>query len=89
MTQAPEKTDLVTLTIDGRQLSVPKGTAVLKAAIEAGIQVPYYCYHPGLGIDARAFEPRRERLEQLINLHDSPFWVKASHGRQTDVMRVT
>jgi NADH-quinone oxidoreductase subunit G len=44
--------DLVTLTIDGRQLSVPKGTAVLKAAIEAGIQVLYYCYHPGLGIDA-------------------------------------
>ena len=44
--------DFVTLTIDGRQLSVPKGTSVLKAAIEAGIQVPYYCYHPGLGIDA-------------------------------------
>jgi NADH-quinone oxidoreductase subunit G len=44
--------DLVTLTIDGRQLSVPKGTTVLRAAIEAGIQVPYYCYHPGLGIDA-------------------------------------
>ncbi len=44
--------DLVTLTIDGRQLSVPKGTSVLRAAIEAGIQVPYYCYHPGLGIDA-------------------------------------
>src|SRR5918993_2059690 len=42
----------VTLTIDGRQLSVPKGTSVLKAAIEAGIQVPFYCYHPGLGIDA-------------------------------------
>jgi NADH-quinone oxidoreductase subunit G len=44
--------ETVTLTIDGRQLSVPKGTTVLKAAIEAGIQVPYYCYHPGLGIDA-------------------------------------
>ena len=44
--------DLVNLTIDGRQISVPKGTSVLKAAIEAGIQVPYYCYHPGLGIDA-------------------------------------
>jgi len=42
----------VTLTIDGRQVSVPKGTTVLRAAIEAGIQVPYYCYHPGLGIDA-------------------------------------
>ena len=42
----------VTLTIDGRQLFVPKGTSVLKAAIEAGIQVPYYCYHPGLAVDA-------------------------------------
>jgi NADH-quinone oxidoreductase subunit G len=42
----------VTLTIDGRSISVPKGTTVLQAAIENGIQVPYYCYHPGLGIDA-------------------------------------
>jgi NADH-quinone oxidoreductase subunit G len=43
---------MVSLTIDGRQLSVPKGTSVLRAAIEAGIQVPYYCYHPGLAVDA-------------------------------------
>ena len=42
----------VTLTIDGRQLSVPRGTTVLQAALGAGIEVPYYCYHPGLGIDA-------------------------------------
>jgi NADH-quinone oxidoreductase subunit G len=46
------RVDKVTLTIDGRQVSVPKGTTVLQAAIEAGIAVPYYCYHPGLGIDA-------------------------------------
>ena len=44
--------ETVSLTIDGRQISVAKGTTVLQAAIEAGIQVPYYCYHPGLGIDA-------------------------------------
>jgi NADH-quinone oxidoreductase subunit G len=44
--------ETVTLTIDGRTVSVPKGTPVLQAAIEAGIPVPYYCYHPGLGIDA-------------------------------------
>ena len=43
--------DSVTLTIDGKQVSVPKGTTVLQAAIQSGIQVPYYCYHPGLGID--------------------------------------
>lgn len=42
----------VTLTIDGRQVSVPKGTSVLQACIESGSPVPFYCYHPGLGIDA-------------------------------------
>jgi NADH-quinone oxidoreductase subunit G len=43
--------DTVTLTIDGRQITVEKGKTVLQAAIEAGTSVPYYCYHPGLGID--------------------------------------
>jgi NADH-quinone oxidoreductase subunit G len=43
--------DTVTLTIDGRQVTVPKGKTVLQAAIEAGISVPYYCYHPGISID--------------------------------------
>ena len=41
----------VTLTIDDRQVTVEKGKTVLQAAIEAGISVPYYCYHPGIGID--------------------------------------
>ena len=43
--------ETVTLTIDGQQVTVAKGTTVLQAAIEAGISVPYYCYHPGLGVD--------------------------------------
>jgi NADH-quinone oxidoreductase subunit G len=43
--------DSVTLTIDGRQVTVEKGKTVLQAAIESGIEVPYYCYHPGIGID--------------------------------------
>ncbi|HVZ22130.1 MAG TPA: molybdopterin-dependent oxidoreductase [Vicinamibacterales bacterium] len=43
--------ETVTLTIDGRQVTVDKGKTVLQAAIEAGISVPYYCYHPGLGVD--------------------------------------
>src|ERR687892_2587014 len=43
--------ETVTLTIDGRQVAVEKGKTVLQAAIEAGISVPYYCYHPGLGVD--------------------------------------
>jgi NADH-quinone oxidoreductase subunit G len=43
--------DTVTLTIDGRSITVEKGKTVLEAAIEAGIHVPYYCYHPGIGVD--------------------------------------
>jgi NADH-quinone oxidoreductase subunit G len=43
--------ETVTLTIDGKSVTVDKGKTVLQAAIESGIKVPYYCYHPGLGID--------------------------------------
>jgi NADH-quinone oxidoreductase subunit G len=43
--------DTVSLTIDGRTVTAEKGRTVLQAAIEAGIRLPYYCYHPGLGID--------------------------------------
>ena len=43
--------DTVTLTIDGQPVTVEKGKTVLQAAIESGISVPYYCYHPGIGID--------------------------------------
>ncbi len=41
-----EKTDLVTLTIDGISVSVPKGTLVIRAAEQVGIQIPRFCDHP-------------------------------------------
>jgi len=43
--------DTVTITIDGRELNVEKGKTVLQASLENGIELPYYCYHPGLGVD--------------------------------------
>jgi NADH-quinone oxidoreductase subunit G len=43
--------ETVTLTIDGQQVTVEKGKTVLQAAIESGISVPYYCFHPGLKVD--------------------------------------
>ena len=43
--KAPET---VTVTIDGLTVTVPKGTRILDAAAQAGIDVPHYCYHPGL-----------------------------------------
>ncbi|MCB0082609.1 MAG: (2Fe-2S)-binding protein, partial [Caldilineaceae bacterium] len=41
-------TDLVTLKIDGHEVSVPKGTLVLDAAAKLGIEIPIFCSHPKL-----------------------------------------
>lgn len=38
----------VTLTIDGRETTVPKGTTVLQAALAMGINIPTFCWHPKL-----------------------------------------
>ena len=38
--------DLVTVTIDGMQMQVPKGTLVIRAAEELGITIPRFCDHP-------------------------------------------
>jgi len=53
MTLAPEKKattpavpDGVTLTIDGIELTVPKGTLIIRAAEQLGIQIPRFCDHP-------------------------------------------
>ena len=42
--------DLVKLTVEGREVEVPAGTSVLEAAKLAGILFPHYCYHPGLPV---------------------------------------
>lgn len=38
------------LTIDGKEVEVPGGTNLIEAARQAGVEVPHYCYHPGLSI---------------------------------------
>ncbi len=38
------------LTIDGKPVEVPAGTNLIEAARQVGIEVPHYCYHPGLSI---------------------------------------
>ena len=40
--------EFVSVTIDGRQVSVPKGTTIIEAAKQTGVLVPHYCYHPSL-----------------------------------------
>jgi NADH-quinone oxidoreductase subunit G len=42
--------EMVTLTIEGCEVTVPKGTTILEAAKRVGIVIPHYCYHPSLPI---------------------------------------
>jgi NADH-quinone oxidoreductase subunit G len=44
--------EMVNLTIDGHEVSVPKGTTILEAAKTIGSEVPHYCYHPGMSSPA-------------------------------------
>ncbi|HEX3685950.1 MAG TPA: molybdopterin-dependent oxidoreductase [Gaiellaceae bacterium] len=41
--------ELVTVTIDGREVQVPKGLGLVEAALAAGIEIPIFCYEPRLG----------------------------------------
>ena len=42
-TPASTATERVTLTIDGQQVEVPKGTSLMRAAVDAGVRVPKLC----------------------------------------------
>jgi NADH-quinone oxidoreductase subunit G len=41
--------ELVSVTIDDRTVSVPGGTGIVEAGIAAGIEIPVFCYEPRLG----------------------------------------
>jgi NADH-quinone oxidoreductase subunit G len=41
---------MVSITVEGRRVSVAEGTTILEAAKTAGVLIPHYCYHPGLPI---------------------------------------
>jgi NADH dehydrogenase/NADH:ubiquinone oxidoreductase subunit G len=40
---------MVKLTVDGHEVTVPKGTGLVEAALAAGIEIPVFCYEPRLG----------------------------------------
>jgi NADH-quinone oxidoreductase subunit G len=52
MAGAAPPMDTVSCTINGVQVTVPKGTRLIEAAEQVGIGIPYYCYHPGLSAPA-------------------------------------
>ncbi len=41
---------MVTITIDDKTYQVPEGRTILEVARDNGIEIPHFCYHPGLSI---------------------------------------
>src|SRR5512138_3790028 len=41
-----------TIKIDGREIPFEQGDTIIKAAGRAGIDIPHYCWHPGLSVAA-------------------------------------
>jgi NADH-quinone oxidoreductase subunit G len=48
--QMTGQVEFVNLTIDGKPVRAPKGTNLIEAAKLAGVDIPFYCYHPHLSI---------------------------------------
>ena len=55
---ATVETATVTLTVNGREVTVAKGLSLVEAAAEAGIEIPVFCYEPRPG-------SRRRRLPHV------------------------
>ncbi len=57
----------VTLTIDGRLVTVPRGTTVWQAARQAGIDIPIFCYHDRM-------PPLGACRQCLVRVEKNPRW---------------
>jgi len=57
----------VTFTVDGKTLTSPAGTLLIEACKSAGIEIPAFCYYPGLSLQAacRMCVVRIERMPKL------------------------
>ncbi len=58
---------LVTITVDGKQIKAPAGTLLIDACKNAGIEIPSFCYYPGLSLQAacRMCVVRIEKMPKL------------------------
>jgi NADH-quinone oxidoreductase subunit G len=69
------------LTIDGKEIEVPKGTKIIEAAKRLGIDIPYYCYHPALSVAGNC------RM-CLVEIERSPKLQIACHSEALEGMKV-
>ncbi|MGC9199624.1 MAG: molybdopterin-dependent oxidoreductase [Acidobacteriaceae bacterium] len=64
----------VTFTVDGQKLTAPAGTLLLEACKAHGIEIPAFCYYPGLSLQAacRMCVVRIEKVPKLQTACTTP-----------------
>ncbi len=64
----------VKFTVDGKQLTAPAGTLLIDACKSAGIEIPAFCYYPGLSLQAacRMCVVRIEKMPKLQTACTTP-----------------
>jgi NADH-quinone oxidoreductase subunit G len=79
---------MVTLTIDGVEVTVAADVNLVQAAAEAGIEIPTYCYHPGLSVvgQCRICFVEVEGMPRLVTACSTP--VQPEMKVHTDTDRV-
>ena len=64
----------VSFTVDGQKLTAPAGTLLIEACKSAGIEIPAFCYYPGLSLQAacRMCVVRIEKMPKLQTACTTP-----------------
>jgi NADH-quinone oxidoreductase subunit G len=57
----------VTITVDGKKITAPAGSLLIEVCKRAGIEIPAFCYYPGLSLQAacRMCVVRQEKVPKL------------------------
>ncbi len=71
-----------TVTINQQSLSLPEGATIIQAAQQLGIEIPHYCYHPGLSLAGSC------RM-CLVEVEKSPKLQPACYTRVMDGMVIS
>jgi NADH-quinone oxidoreductase subunit G len=71
-----------TVTINQKPITVPDGTSIIQAAEQLSIEIPRYCYHPGLSVAGSC------RM-CLVEVEKAPKLQPACNTRVTEGMVVT
>jgi NADH-quinone oxidoreductase subunit G len=58
---------IVTITVNGKKLTAPEGALLIDVCRKAGIEIPAFCYYPGLSLQAacRMCVVRQEKVPKL------------------------